>query len=106
MAVDPPIDLDHLNTHTFNFIPDRRGRLYQNAQCIAPKNNLFGCHSMWRSVCEVSYRCGSNGRPVFCRGVKNFGYPVPEQNGTRTFEEACEDAETEWIELFGDRNAN
>ena len=73
-----------------------RQQLFQNAKCDAPKNNLFGCHSMWRSVCEINYRCGTNGRPVVCKCISQFGYPVPVQNGTRTFEEACEDAQDDW----------
>jgi len=107
-TVDPPIELEKLNSQTFNFIPERdfiariggRAPLFQNAECIAPKNDLFGCHSMWRSVCEINYRCGSNSRPVICRCVENFGYPKPVQNGTRTFEEACQDANTTWYEMF------
>ena len=107
-SFDPPISLDKLNAQTFNFIPERdyiakiggRSSFFQNGQCTAPKNDLFGCHSLWRSVCEISYRCGSNGRPVVCRCVKLFGYPVPTPNGTRSFEEACEEAESTWYETF------
>jgi lipase ATG15 len=77
-----------------------RQQLFQNAKCDAPKNNLFGCHSMWRSVCEINYRCGTNGRPVVCKCVSQFGYPEPVQNGTRTFEEACAEAQEEWDVMF------
>ena len=77
-----------------------RQQLFQNAKCDAPKNDLFGCHSMWRSVCEINYRCGTNGRPVVCKCVSQFGYPKPEQNGTRSFEEACAEAEEEWNATF------
>lgn len=106
---EPKIGLDALNDHTFNFIPDRdyiariggRQQFYQNAFCSAAKNNLFGCHSMWRSVCEINYRCGTNGRPVVCKCVSQFGYPVPEKSGTRTFEEACEEAQEDWDVVFG-----
>lgn len=105
---DPPIELDALNDHTFNYIPERdyiariggRQQLFQNARCDAPKNNLFGCHSMWRSVCEINYRCGTNSRPVVCKCVTQFGYPEPVQNGTRTFKEACEEAQDEWDTMF------
>lgn len=105
---DPPIKLEKLNAQTFNFIPERdyiariggRAPFFQNGECIAPRNNLFGCHSMWRSVCEISYRCGSNGRPVPCRCIKSFGYPEPIRNGTRSFEEACQEASTSWDEMF------
>lgn len=55
---------------------------------------------MWRSVCEINYRCGTNGRPVVCKCVSQFGYPKPEQNGTRSFEEACAEAQEEWDATF------
>eukprot|EP00804_Cyclotella_cryptica_P008105 CCRYP_004599-RA/>CCRYP_004599-RA protein AED:0.04 eAED:0.04 QI:305/1/1/1/1/1/9/380/1018 len=105
---NPPIELDHLNSHTFNFIPNRdyiariggRQEFFQNALCQAPKNNLFGCHSMWRSVCEINFRCGTNGRPVLCKCQSQFGYPVPVQNGTRSFQDACEEAQEEWEAMF------
>ena len=107
-SFDPPVELDKLNSHTFNFIPERdyiamiggRAQLYQNADCIAAKNNLFGCHSMWRSVCEIQYKCGSNGRPVICSCVNKFDYTAPIQNGTRSFEEACEEANEAWCAKF------
>lgn len=96
-SIIPPVTVDELNSHVFNWIPDRdyiariggRSRLFQEANCTAQSNSFFGCHSMWRSVCELSYRCGSGGHPVFCRCVQRFGYPEPVQNGTRTFDEAC-----------------
>ncbi|KAL9179381.1 hypothetical protein ACHAXT_008671 [Thalassiosira profunda] len=109
-TLDPPVELDRLNSQTFNFIPERdyiariggRSQLFQNGQCIAPTNSLFGCHSMWRSVCEINYRCGSMGRPVPCRCVWSMGYPEPVQNGTRSFEEACNQENATWYELgFG-----
>lgn len=95
----PPVTLDALNNNVFNFIPDRdviariggRSRLFQEGQCTAAPNSLFGCHSMWRSVCEIAYRCGTGGRPVVCRCVEKFGYPEPEpiQNQTLSFAAAC-----------------
>ena len=105
---DPPVTVEALNTDTFDWIPERdyiariggRAMLYQNAQCRAPKNNLFGCHNMWRSLCELAYQCGTEGRPFECRCVQQHGYPIPETNGNRTFEEACQEAETEWYEMF------
>jgi len=96
-SIIPQVTQEQLDTRVFNFIPQRdiiariggRAMLYQEAQCSAPESSLFGCHSMWRSICELSYRCGSGNRPTFCRCVNNFGYPEPIQNGTRTFAEAC-----------------
>jgi lipase ATG15 len=98
---DPPVSEEALNNRVFNVIPDRdiisrigdRSRLFQEIQCRAPMNSLLGCHSMWRSVCELAYTCGTIDRPVLCRCVTQFGYPEPIQNGTRTFAEACADQE-------------
>jgi lipase ATG15 len=106
----PPLTVESIDSNVYNFIPERdyiarlggRPMFYQNAMCIASNNNLFGCHSMWRSFCEINYRCGSNGRPVACRCVERFGYPKPIQNGTRTFEEACAAANETWYEMFPD----
>ena len=103
---DPPVTLEQLNNRVFNFIPDRdyiariggRSRLFQEAQCNAPNSNLFGCHSMWRSICEIAFRCGTGERPVVCRCVKKYDYPEPKPiNGTtsttRSFDEACAEEE-------------
>mmetsp|Transcript_27647 Transcript_27647/g.55452 ORF Transcript_27647/g.55452 Transcript_27647/m.55452 type:complete len:952 (-) Transcript_27647:656-3511(-) len=106
----PPLTVESIDSNVYNFIPERdyiarlggRPMFYQNAMCIASNNNLFGCHSMWRSFCEINYRCGSNGRPVACRCVERFGYPKPIQNGTRTFEEACAAANETWYDMFPD----
>lgn len=102
---DPPVTEEALNTRTFNVIPDRdiisrigdRSRLFQEIKCRAPMSSLLGCHSMWRSVCELAYTCGTGDRPVFCRCVRDFGYPEPIQNGTRTFAEACAEQEEKVI---------
>lgn len=110
-AVTPKVTMDDINKYVFNFMPDRdyiariggRPRQHQEAQCSAKTSNLFGCHSMWRSVCEINYRCGSNGRPVICRCHFNFGYPVPEPigNTTRSFEEACYEEEQAFLNATG-----
>jgi len=110
-AVKPPVTLDDINEYVFNFIPDRdyiarvggRPRQHQEAHCHAETSNLFGCHSMWRSVCEINYRCGSNGRPVACRCHFTFGYPEPEPIGNtiRTFKEACDEQEQAFLEATG-----
>jgi len=97
---DPPITKEQLDTRVFNVIPDRDiiaridqpGMLYQRTQCRGPKNSLFACHSMWRSLCELQYQCGSNGRPINCWCTSKYGYPAPLTNGTLTWEEACADA--------------
>jgi len=96
-TLDPPVTLEDLNTKTLDVIPDRDiianigglSRVFQRVECTAGMNSLLGCHSMWRSVCELSYSCGTVGLAVFCRCTNDFGYPKPERIGNRTFEEAC-----------------
>ena len=93
----PPLTVEALNTHVFNVIPDRDpiaavddpGRLFQRTECRAPMNSFFGCHSMWRSICELSFQCGTMGRPVLCWCVSKYGYPEPIPNGTTSFSEVC-----------------
>jgi lipase ATG15 len=101
---EPPITKEQLDTRVFNTIPERDiiasidvpGQLFQKMQCRGPKNSLFGCHSMYRSLCEIQYQCGTNGRPINCWCTSKYGYPYPKQNGTTTWEEACRDA-PDWI---------
>ncbi|OEU08431.1 hypothetical protein FRACYDRAFT_212694 [Fragilariopsis cylindrus CCMP1102] len=110
-TLDPPVSIQDINERVFNFIPDRdyigriggRPRQHQEAQCNASVSNLFGCHSMWRSVCEINYRCGSNGSPVICRCVLNFDYPepLPIGNTTRSFKEACQEQEQAFLNGTG-----
>jgi len=93
----PPITVEQLNTRVFNVIPqrdiianiDRPGRLYQRIQCRGPKNDWFACHSMFRTLCEIQYQCGSQGKPINCLCVSKYGYPIPTQNGTVTWEDTC-----------------
>lgn len=93
----PPLTVEALNTHVFNVIPDRDpiaaiddpGRLFQKTECRAPMNSFFGCHSMWRSICEISFQCGTMGRPVLCWCVSKYGYPEPIPNGTMSFSDVC-----------------
>jgi len=111
-SLNPPVSLEDINERVFNFIPDRdyiarlggRPRQHQEAQCNASSSDLFGCHSMWRSVCEINYRCGSNGRPVICRCVYNFDFPEPlpiGNNITRSFKEACYEQEQAFLSATG-----
>jgi len=93
----PPITEEQLNTRVFNTIPERDliasidqpGMLHQRMQCRGPKNSLMTCHNMFRSLCEIQYQCGSQGRPIHCWCVSRFGYPEPTQDGNVTWEEAC-----------------
>lgn len=102
-AVDPPVTLEALDSRTFNLVPDRDiivriGKLNPNVQhieCTAPMGSLLGCHSMFRSYCELQTNCGSNGRPVFCYCSSQYGYPEPEGLGnTTSFAQACADSMT------------
>ena len=81
----PPLTVEELNTYTFNVVPaadpipmfDDLARLYQNIDCTAEKHDLFGCHHISRSICEIQYTCGSASRPVLCECVMDYGYPDP-----------------------------
>ena len=96
---DPPVRLSEVNAHVFNVIPDRdviariggRGRLFQEIDCTSPNSGSLGsCHSMWRTLCEIAYTCGSQGRPALCTCVERFDYPEPERlYGNRTFSDVC-----------------
>jgi lipase ATG15 len=94
---EPPVTMDQLNNLIIDIVPDSdiiahiggQSRLFQRIRCTGPSNDLFACHSMWRTTCELAYSCGTNGRPALCMCVERFGYPEPIQNGTITFEEAC-----------------
>lgn len=93
----PPVTKEQLDTLIIDIVPDSdiiariggESRLIQHIRCTAPGNDLFACHSMWRTACELAFSCGTNGRPALCMCVERFGYPEPIQNGTRTFEQAC-----------------
>ena len=100
---DPPVTVGQLNTRILNVIPDRDyiariddpGRLYQRIECRAPAYSLFGCHSMWRSLCEFAYQCWSEGRPILCWCVSKYGYPPPAPTANNTgitWENACANA--------------
>jgi len=110
-SLAPPITIDDINKYVYNYIPDRdfvariggRPRQHQEGECIAPTSDIIGCHSLWRSVCEINYRCGSGLRPVLCRCHFEFGYPepVPIGNTTRSFTEACIEEEQAFREATG-----
>jgi len=113
----PAIEKSDIDNYVFNFIPDRdyvariggRPRQHQEAQCTASNGNLFGCHSMWRSVCEIAYRCGTGvdgyvHRPIPCRCVYQFDYAPPKpMNDTiqQSFAEACAAEEEAFLKATG-----
>jgi len=95
---DPSIGKDEINEYLFNVVPERDfipriddlGPLYQNIQCRAPKNSIWGCHSSVRSLCEIMYRCGSFNRPALCDCATKFGYPEAAQfAGESSFTDIC-----------------
>ena len=69
---DPPISKEAIEKYTFNIVPDRDvvprlddlSQNYQRINCRAGTNDPVGCHLDQRSLCEILYSCGSNGRPI------------------------------------------
>ena len=57
---DPPLTIEQLNSRVLHVVPERDlianiddpANLYQTIECRAPKYDLFGCHSMYRSLCD------------------------------------------------------
>jgi lipase ATG15 len=94
----PPVTEEELNTNIFNIVPDRDimpriddlADLYQRIQCRGPANDLWACHSVTRSLCEIAYQCGTGNRPALCVCATEKGYPEPEQvGGSATFTDLC-----------------
>jgi hypothetical protein len=109
-SLDPPISSEALDSQTFNIIPERDvvpmlddvAQDFQRIRCNTGANDVIGCHDSTRSLCEIIYSCGTQGRPALCECVgvtvgdePGFGYPEPEPilnadgTQTRTFAEAC-----------------
>ena len=82
---DPVLELEALDEFVFNVIPDRDpipmtddpGRLRQYIECTASVTDVAGCHSIDRSMCELLYKCGADGRPIPCTCIQKFGYDAP-----------------------------
>eukprot|EP00591_Stephanopyxis_turris_P001411 CAMPEP_0195508244 /NCGR_PEP_ID=MMETSP0794_2-20130614/1506_1 /TAXON_ID=515487 /ORGANISM="Stephanopyxis turris, Strain CCMP 815" /LENGTH=672 /DNA_ID=CAMNT_0040635155 /DNA_START=331 /DNA_END=2349 /DNA_ORIENTATION=- len=97
LTFEPALTKEQLNTYTFNIVPKRDpvpmlddlAALYQKINCLAPNNEIGGCHNPERSLCEIMVNCGTGPRPAICDCAKLYGYPEPDQIGNRTFEEAC-----------------
>ena len=93
------VTAENLERYTFNIIPDRDlvamiddpVKNVQRIECGAQQNDLFGCHAIARSFCEIQYSCGTGAKPLICECVTGFGYPepTPRTTATRTFTEAC-----------------
>lgn len=97
---DPPVSAEALDSKTFNIIPERdvvpmiddRAQNFQFIRCNTEVTDVIGCHTSFRSLCEVLYTCGSRDRPVLCECVTEYGYPLPTPKDgfeTTSFEEFC-----------------
>jgi lipase ATG15 len=95
---DPPLNLETINSMLFNVIPERDvvplvdspGLLTQNIACRARRNDVFGCHTSTRSLCEILYKCGSYNRPPPCECAVKYGYPEAQQvAGNETYTDIC-----------------
>ncbi len=99
LTFNPPIEEEDLEKYTFNIVPDRDpvprfddlSQNYQRINCRAAPNNPIDCHTITRSLCEILYTCGSEGRPIPCACVQQFNYTTPEiiDASKGTFEEIC-----------------
>ena len=65
---------------------------FQHIRCQAAFEDVIGCHSAARSLCEILYSCGSRGHAIPCSCVNEFKYPEPKQIDrifTASFKEVC-----------------
>ena len=116
-----PVSIYDLNTYTFNVVPDRdpvpniddKARLYQRMNCTASANDIVGCHSVVRSICELHYTCGSEAaslksatyRPVPCECVLEYGYPPPTPlNGNDTNSSFVNECRSQYPCKWGNAN--
>lgn len=66
------ITTENLERFTFNVVPDRDPvaiiddpvKNIQKVSCTASKSKPVACHQVTRTLCELLYTCGSDGRPV------------------------------------------
>jgi len=70
---------------------------FQSIRCEADFEDVIGCHSAARSLCEILFSCGSERRPIPCNCVTEFGYAVPtvkiDNSVAESFEQVCGIAE-------------
>jgi lipase ATG15 len=96
-SLDPRVEASDLDRYTFNIIPERDvvpmfddvAQNYQHIRCETEQSDFVGCHDSTRSLCEITYTCGSTNRPFICECYYTYDYPLPVALGNRTFEEAC-----------------
>eukprot|EP00587_Corethron_hystrix_P011982 CAMPEP_0113306730 /NCGR_PEP_ID=MMETSP0010_2-20120614/5865_1 /TAXON_ID=216773 ORGANISM="Corethron hystrix, Strain 308" /NCGR_SAMPLE_ID=MMETSP0010_2 /ASSEMBLY_ACC=CAM_ASM_000155 /LENGTH=111 /DNA_ID=CAMNT_0000161457 /DNA_START=2153 /DNA_END=2488 /DNA_ORIENTATION=- /assembly_acc=CAM_ASM_000155 len=81
------LETEQLNDYTFNIIPkydpipriDDMSFNFQKIDCtVTGLKAPVACHSSQRSLCEVLYKCGSQGRrvPTYC--YEAYDYPEPK----------------------------
>jgi lipase ATG15 len=96
---DPPVSVDALNKFTFNIVPDLDpvprfddiAQNYQRIECRASKSRFFDCHMVQRTLCEILYTCGSEGRPIPCACVNKYDYDLPTSINGKNFSDYCTD---------------
>ncbi len=94
---DPPLSVYDLDKYTFNIVPDRDpvpriddlAENYQRIQCRSAPNKPVDCHYGLRSLCEILYTCGSQGRPIPCFCVDEYDYEEPQSLNGKQFSEVC-----------------
>jgi lipase ATG15 len=102
-SFEPPVLEDALDRYTFNVRPDRDivprfddvAQNFQNIRCVNDNlGNIATCHNPVRTLCELSYNCGTGSRPAFCECHTVFGYPKPLStvDGVASFDELCVNA--------------
>jgi lipase ATG15 len=99
MTFDPPVSADALIDFTFNIVPDRDpvpsiddlAQNYQRIKCRAEHTTIAGCHKINRSLCEILYTCGSEGRPIPCFCVNNYDFDPPRSINGKNFSDYCTD---------------
>ena len=110
-SFDPPISADALDAFTFNIIPERDvvpmiddpAQNHQSIRCNTDLADVVGCHDSTRSLCEIIYSCGSEGRPIPCACVTTFGYPEPtpvDPSNTQSFADFCANADINELYIF------
>lgn len=94
---EPEVTIENLDKYTFNIVPDRDpvpriddlAKNYQRISCRSAPNAPVDCHYGKRSLCEIMYTCGSNGRPVPCYCAAEYGYPEPTPLSNKVFSDMC-----------------
>ena len=96
-TLSPPLSEDQVHRNALNIVPERdiisklgtRTQIQQEIECRTSSSDILGCHDPIRSLCEIQFKCGSNGRPILCACHQIYGYDKPVSIGNQTFEEAC-----------------